>query len=132
MVAAKVAPLPVGANQHAAIAAPSQTEASKMLNASQDSIQRAKRILDAGNEELQHALENGAIPVSRAVTLVDTSLDFQRAVVDKVKAGAKPTEAIRQVKKESLPEVTLPSSKYRVLYADPPWKYGDERAAGRL
>ena len=40
------------------------------------------------------------------------------------------TEALRQARKERIAEkaVELPTGKYRVIYADPPWKYGDNRA----
>ena len=41
----------------------------------------------------------------------------------------KPAEAHRQMKKDEVKEKTkaLPEGKYRVIYADPPWKYGDSR-----
>lgn len=41
----------------------------------------------------------------------------------------KPTEARRQLKKEQVSKKVeaLPKNKYRIIYADPPWKYNDER-----
>lgn len=48
----------------------------------------------------------------------------------KVAAGeVKGMEALRQVKRATLGEriAALPAGKFRVVYADPPWKYGDER-----
>ena len=40
------------------------------------------------------------------------------------------TEAMRQVKREEVAAKVepLPSDKYRVIYADPPWQYNDSRA----
>jgi hypothetical protein len=51
-------------------------------------------------------------------------------LAEKVRTGEmKPSEAHRQMKKAEVVErsVALPDGKYRVLYADPPWKYGDGR-----
>lgn len=41
----------------------------------------------------------------------------------------KPSVALRNVKRSTLSDriASLPAGKYRVIYADPPWKYGDER-----
>lgn len=51
----------------------------------------------------------------------------QRAVVEKISGGVKTvTEAKRQVVAETAPPApAMPSSKYRVIYADPPWQYGN-------
>lgn len=49
----------------------------------------------------------------------------------KVKSGEmKPSMAFRNQKRTELPEkiAALPAGKFRLIYADPPWKYGDERA----
>lgn len=49
----------------------------------------------------------------------------------KVKAGEiKPSIALRDQKRATLSTriASLPDGKFRVIYADPPWKYGDERA----
>lgn len=48
-----------------------------------------------------------------------------------VKSGEiKPTVALRDQKRATLGDriASLPAGKFRVIYADPPWKYGDERA----
>lgn len=48
----------------------------------------------------------------------------------KVRAGEiKPTQAVRLMKREELSQrvAELPDGQYRVIYADPPWQYGDER-----
>lgn len=49
----------------------------------------------------------------------------------RVKSGEiKPTVALRDQKRATLGDriASLPAGKFRVIYADPPWKYGDERA----
>jgi N6-adenosine-specific RNA methylase IME4 len=53
----------------------------------------------------------------------------------KVRQGEiKPAEAHRQMKKQEVAEkaAALPSGTYRVLYADPPWHYGDGRTGDRM
>jgi N6-adenosine-specific RNA methylase IME4 len=49
-------------------------------------------------------------------------------LAEKVKIGEmKPSEAMRQRKRDEYAEKapTLPNGKYRVIYADPPWSYGN-------
>ena len=98
-----------------------------MLSVSRRSVQSARQVLDAGTLELIEATEQGAITVSLASGLTEASEDFQRDVVKKLKTVPRPMEAIRQVKAEQIRQVEaiLPSGKYRVLYADPPWSYGN-------
>src|SRR5262249_60202150 len=58
--------------------------------------------------------------------------DEQRAIVEKVTEGVKPQEARRAVKADAIaarkPEEF--TGKYRVIYADPPWKYGNTQVEG--
>jgi len=53
----------------------------------------------------------------------------QIAIVEKVAQGTKPLEAARQVRSERIaarrPEEF--AGKYRVIYADPPWEYGNSQ-----
>jgi N6-adenosine-specific RNA methylase IME4 len=108
----------------------SQKQAADSLAVSVDLLQFAKRVLDDGTPELVHAVEQDKIAVSAARQLVDAPAEVQRAVVAKVEAGTKVTEALRQIKKEGLADkvAALPAGKYRVIYADPPWEYNDTRA----
>jgi N6-adenosine-specific RNA methylase IME4 len=51
-------------------------------------------------------------------------------LLERVARGeVKGMEALRQVKRATLSTrlAALPTGKHRVIYADPPWKYGDER-----
>ena len=55
-------------------------------------------------------------------------------IAKKVVAGEiKPAEAIRQIKRERIEkEVPVPTGKYRVIYADPPWSYGNTQAVQKV
>jgi hypothetical protein len=66
MVAAKLATLPRGANQHASTDAPSQAAAAELLNVSRPSVQRAREVLARGTPELVEAVEAGRVSVSAA------------------------------------------------------------------
>ena len=51
-------------------------------------------------------------------------------IAEKVRKGEmKPAEADRQIKKQEVyaKAAALPAGQYRVIYADPPWHYGDGR-----
>lgn len=61
MVAARLASLPRGANQHTAKAVPSQAAAAALLNVSIDTVQRARTVLDSGTPELVAAVDHGEI-----------------------------------------------------------------------
>jgi ParB-like chromosome segregation protein Spo0J len=52
MVAARIATLPKGTNQHAQICAPSQVEAADMLNVGRRSVQYAREVLEEGRRSL--------------------------------------------------------------------------------
>lgn len=82
-VAAKLAKLPKGANQHTEISASSITQetAAKMLNVSVDSVQFAKKVQDQGTPELAKAVEQGKVSVSAAASIVNQPPEIQREVV---------------------------------------------------
>jgi N6-adenosine-specific RNA methylase IME4 len=56
----------------------------------------------------------------------------QKAIIEKVLSGEAKSvvDARRLVKKETVKEVAPPSGKYRVIYADPPWSYGNKLVDG--
>lgn len=132
MVAARIATLPLGANQHrvglgAPIGAPSQPAVAATLKASRRSVQRARVVLDHGTPDLVAAADQGDIPVSQAAAIAREEPSVQRNIVAKVKDGIRPQEARRLVKAEraAAREAAHPSGRYRVIYADPPWSYGN-------
>ena len=71
MVAAKIATLPRGANQHAQICAPSQDSAAEMLNVSRRTVQAAAKVRDEGAPELVQAVERGSVSVSAASDIAE-------------------------------------------------------------
>jgi len=131
MVAARLATMPHGGAVYAIGDRPiglSQPEAADVLNVSDRSVKRAKTVLDNGAQELIDAVEQGEIAVSQAAQIARMEPETQAAIVDKIiNDGARPQEARRQVKAETIAarEAIMPSGKYRVFYADPPWSYGN-------
>jgi hypothetical protein len=77
LVAARLATLPRGANQHASIGAPSQERAAGLLNVSRSGVQRAREILDEGAPEPIEAVERGRISVS-AGAITGVAAVYQR------------------------------------------------------
>ena len=70
-----------------------------------------------------------------AVERIDTMANKRPDLVEKIRTGEmKPAEARRQMKKTEVQEKTrsLPKGKYRVIYADPPWKYADGRTGDKM
>lgn len=83
MVAARLANLPVGSNQHAQICAPSQDSAAEMLNVSRRTVQHARAVLEHGAPELATAVDSGVIAVSSAAALSRLTVDAQQAVLSR-------------------------------------------------
>lgn len=83
MVAANIANMQRGDNQHTAFAATSQTNAGKLLNVSADSIQRANKVRNDGVPELVEAVTQGDISVNEASKIADLSPEEQRELVER-------------------------------------------------
>lgn len=81
MVAAKVATLPRGTNQHASIEAPSQSKAAELLNVSRSAVQRAAVVRDDGAPELVEAVQRGLVSVSATADVATLAPAEQREVV---------------------------------------------------
>src|SRR5215475_11398828 len=79
MVAAKLATLRLGDNQHSE--GPSIEEASRLLNVGHASVERAKTVQRAGASELVQAVERGAISVSAAADVAMLPQQNQREIV---------------------------------------------------
>lgn len=94
MVAAKLAGLPVGANQHAQICAPSQSDAAELLSVSRRSVQSARDVIDNAPEEVVQAVEQGAMSVSLAAKVAALP------VADIAEITAVPQEAMREIAQE--------------------------------
>jgi N6-adenosine-specific RNA methylase IME4/ParB-like chromosome segregation protein Spo0J len=129
MVAAKAATMQQGARTDIAqICAMSQPEAATLLNTSRRSVQSARHVIDHGTPELVQAVERGTVPVSTAARVAELPAEKQMRLVQKVESGEAKSmvDASRLVKREDIAiEPPQSAGKYRVIYADPPWEYGN-------
>jgi len=66
MVGAKLTKLALGANQHTKGQGPSIEEAAKLLNVGHASIERAKKVLGSGNQQIVNEVQEGKTSVSAA------------------------------------------------------------------
>jgi N6-adenosine-specific RNA methylase IME4 len=151
MVAASIATLKLGANQHSE--GPSIEGASRLLNVGHASVERAKIVQREGAPELVQAVESGTVKVSVAADIATLSKDEQRAILARIddreivrasqEIRARNTEARRAERIERLANVSKGNAPlgleqtYPIILADPPWYFeayneisGVERAAG--
>ncbi len=139
LVGAKIANLSHGQKRADTAIAVTQSDASAQLNVSEDSIQRAKKVIADGSDELVHAVESGKVSVSAAATIAQAPKEQQREIVAKgereILQAAKEIRAARgEVRRAERIEKIVEISKgnaplgqiaerYPVVYADPPWRY---------
>ncbi len=79
MVAAELAKLKLGANQHSE--GPSIEEASKLLNVGHASVERARVVREQGAPELVAAVKQGEVSVSAAAVVATQPVEQQRELV---------------------------------------------------
>jgi hypothetical protein len=134
MVAAKLATLERGDNQHSPIGETSQAKAAELLNVGKRSVERARAVLNSGTAELIHAVEASKVKVSVAADIATLPADKQREIVSrcdpkiileesvKVRAErARIRRAERDAKLISLSYAPFPKDrKYPIILADPP------------
>jgi N6-adenosine-specific RNA methylase IME4 len=138
MVAAKLATLRRGDNQHSPIGETSQAKAASLLNVGKRSVERASEVRDHGAPELVHAVEHGDVSVSAAADVA--SLPIQRqceivargekeilraaAEIRRNRAGGRYAEHAAKLIAISNSNAPLPKDrKYPIILADPPWTY---------
>lgn len=93
MIASEIANLPVGANQHteegAQICAPSDgvsvAEAAEALGVSPRSVTSARKVKSKGTEQLQAAVVEGAVSVSKAAQIAELPKEQQPAAIEEAK-----------------------------------------------
>ena len=151
MVAAKLATLQRGDNQHAQICAPSQERAGELLNVSRRTVQHAREVQEQGAPELISAVERGTISVSAAADVATLPVQEQREIVargereilEAAKAirgeKARQRYAARIARNTAISARNSPielGQRYPVILADPAWDYrlyneesGSSRAA---
>lgn len=94
-------------------------------------VSDAKRIKEA-SPGLHELLRQDKITVPAAIKLASLPEDLRDRAVGHVGAGLSGAEAYRKAKAETIAaaEMERPSGKYRVIYADPPWSYGNSMPPG--
>jgi hypothetical protein len=135
MVAAKLATLKRGDNQHSPIGETSQAEAAELLNVGKRSVERAAEVRDHGASELVNAVERGAVSVSAAADVATMPIEEQREIVARGereileaakairgrKVQARRAERIAKLCVMSNSNAPLPQDRrYPILLADPP------------
>jgi N6-adenosine-specific RNA methylase IME4 len=138
MVAAKLATLKRGDNQHSPIGETSQARAADLLNVGKRSVERAAEVREHGAPELVRAVERGEASVSAAADVATLPENEQREIVARGereilqaamqirarKMEIRRTERIKKIAAISNANSPLPQDrKYPIIYADPPWKF---------
>lgn len=104
-------------------------DAAELTNTNPHYVSDAKRI-SKDAPDVAKAARNGLVNMAGAKKLATLEPKKRKDALARVAAGDKPTEVIRQIRREELAEkeVAEPSGRCRVIYADPPWQYSDSRA----
>jgi N6-adenosine-specific RNA methylase IME4/ParB-like chromosome segregation protein Spo0J len=140
MVAANIARLPLGANQHTGSAnLPTQAAAASMLNVSERTVRSARQVREDGAPELVQAVEQGRVSVSAAADVAMLPKPAQAQIVARGEAEilqaakairAQKAEARRTDRIERINEIAANNAplaevgrRFPVLYCDPPWRY---------
>ena len=114
-----------------------QKQVAKKLNWSTGKTAQAKVIKDKAPEIIKEKLRqndmsiNQGYEITKAIEKVpeNKKTEFLNKVLNENKSVNKAVQdVVRQEKKEELQKLEPPKGKYRVIYADPPWSYGDKRA----
>lgn len=112
-------------------------ELSKIANVSHDTMAKVQKIEEKAPEKLKEKMSNGDISINKGYEITKAiekiSVDKVDSFVEKAMEDKKSINKIiqdmrREEKKEELEYLEPPKGKYKVIYADPPWSYGDKRA----
>jgi N6-adenosine-specific RNA methylase IME4 len=138
MVAAKLATMKRGDNQHSPIGETSQARAAELLNIGKRSVERAADVRNHGAPELQRAVERGDVRVSVAADVATLPIEQQQEIVAKgereilqkaQEIRARKTE-VRRAERIAMAAALgaasgpLPQDrKWPLILADPPWRY---------
>lgn len=138
MVAANLANMPAHRPEDkSANLRTSQAEAAELLSVSERTVTHAAKVRSSGAPELVSAVESGFVSVSAAADVAELPKSQQREIVARgekeILEAAKQIRAGRQeirrgerlatVAAMAQPTPELPTGRYPVLYADPPWRY---------
>jgi N6-adenosine-specific RNA methylase IME4/ParB-like chromosome segregation protein Spo0J len=145
MVAARIATMRRGDNQHAQICATSRSSAAELLSVAERSVTDARKVIDKGTPELAAAVDAGRVAVSTAALIADEPQEQQRELVARgekeILARAKELRADKAEKRrgeriETIRQASVGAEplalgrRFPVIYADPPWQYDDANSRG--
>jgi ParB-like chromosome segregation protein Spo0J len=99
MVAARIAKLKVGDNQHVGNPTPSQGEAADIMNVHRESVNLARKVIDQGTPELVDAVDKGEVTVSAGAQVATLPQDEQRKVIAKGPRAVKQAAKKRRVER---------------------------------
>ena len=102
-------------------------QAAAITGTNRQYVSDAKRISTEA-PKLAAQVRAGTVTMAQATQLVKMPEEKRNAVQEKMKemGTAKVTKAAREVMLENKKDIPpLPTGKYRVFYADPPWSYGN-------
>jgi N6-adenosine-specific RNA methylase IME4 len=136
MVAAKLATLRLGDNQHSEGLPIGR--GSELLNVGERSVARAREVQEHGAPELVHAVEHGIVSVSAAADIATQSLQEQREIVARGereilkaaqeirarKGEIRRAERIQKIAALAKGNTALDTKRrFPIVYADPPYRY---------
>jgi N6-adenosine-specific RNA methylase IME4/predicted DNA-binding protein (UPF0251 family) len=113
--------------------AATQADAAAMFNVGKRTVERARKVLDKAVPEVVAAVDAGNMTVTQATKVATAEPKIQKRIVAIAKAEKiSVVEASRKVKADEIAkaEIKKPSGRYRVIYADPPWSYGNRMPPG--
>lgn len=106
-----------------------EAESQKRRAETQGRPPKAGKKLPSTLTEVKETRQSVAETAKTSPAYVSDVKHFTDAQLESVKCGDKSVPQVkREAKREELRErAKLPDAKYRVIYADPPWNYGDNR-----
>jgi N6-adenosine-specific RNA methylase IME4/ParB-like chromosome segregation protein Spo0J len=143
MVAAKLATLKLGDNQHSKGLPIGRS--SELLKVGERTVARAREVQEHGAPELVHAVEQGRLSVSAAADIAGLAVDKQREIVARgereilqaaMQIRSKKAVARRAKRNASLLKLSnincpLPDRRFPIILADPPYQYDRRWAVSR-
>lgn len=137
-VAAKLAKLPKGSNQHTPIGGPSVAQAAQLMDVPVKAVERAKTVQEHATPEVKAAYDAGHIAPSVAADIASLPPEQQveiikqadpkalRAVVKQARTAQQAAKKEKRAEREAvLAEKiqALPDKRYGVIVADPEWRF---------
>jgi N6-adenosine-specific RNA methylase IME4 len=103
----------------------------KIFNVSDRTIRDARLVRQTGTSRLIAQVEQGNASVCVAKKITGQPEAVQEKACELIDQGEKPMNALRLAKREHMNEnPVIPEGKFRIFYADPPWKYNDSGVIG--